>query len=60
MRTPIIIANIKAMHSEGHSNWAILEYVTSEGIEFCDASYLVSRILRLDSDEVLEMEENYI
>lgn len=51
---------ILAMHQEGHSDAAILEYVTSEGVEFPDASALVARVLKLDHAAQLEMENNYI
>ena len=47
------------MAKECNSNWEILEYVTSEGIEYPDAVYLVTRALRLDDEEVAEMEDRY-
>ena len=47
------------MAKECNSNWEILEYVTSEGIEYPDAVYLVTRALRLDDEEVFEMEDRY-
>ena len=47
------------MRKECNSNWEILEYVTSEGIEYPDAVYLVTRALRLDDEEVSEMEDRY-
>lgn len=47
------------MQKECNSSWEILEYVTSEGIEYPDAVYLVTRALRLDDDEVFEMEDRY-
>ena len=47
------------MRKECNSNWEILEYVTSEGIEYADAVYLVTRALRLDDEEVAEMEDRY-
>jgi hypothetical protein len=46
------------MRKEHNSNWEILEYVTSEGVEYPDAVYLVTLALRLDDDEVAEMEED--
>ena len=49
----------QAMHRECNSHWEILEYVTSEGIEYPDAVYLVTRALRLDDEEVAEMEDRY-
>ena len=51
--------NIREMRDEGHSDAAILEYVTSAGVEFPDASELVRRVLKLDHEAQLEMEENY-
>jgi hypothetical protein len=47
------------MSKECNSTWEILEYVTSEGIEYPDAVYLVTRALRLDDEEVAEMEDRY-
>jgi hypothetical protein len=49
----------QAMRKECNSNWEILEYVTSEGVEYPDAVYLVTRALRLGDDEVAEMEDRY-
>jgi hypothetical protein len=49
----------QAMAKECNSNWEILEYVTSEGIEYPEAVYLVTRALRLDDEEVAEMEDRY-
>jgi hypothetical protein len=49
----------QAMRRERNSTWEILEYVTSEGIEYPDAVYLVTRALRLDDEEVAEMEDRY-
>jgi hypothetical protein len=51
--------DILNMSSEGHSPAAILEYVTSTGMEFPDASNLVARVLKLDHEEQLDMEEAY-
>jgi len=64
MSTPTIfqaltILNIKAMDDEGHSAAVILEYVTGEGMDFCDASWLVSRVLKLTHEQQLDMEEAY-
>tara|TARA_R110000868_G_C10416277_1_gene722853 strand:+ start:217 stop:411 length:195 start_codon:yes stop_codon:yes gene_type:complete len=49
----------QAMAKECNSNWEILEFVTSEGVEYPDAVYLVTRALRLDDEEVAEMEDRY-
>jgi hypothetical protein len=51
--------DILDMSKEGHSPAAILEYVTSTGMEFPDASYLVARVLKLDHEAQLDMEEAY-
>jgi len=48
-----------AMNRECNSTWEILEYVTSQGIEYPDAVHLVTRALRLDDEEVFEMEDRY-
>jgi hypothetical protein len=48
-----------AMSRECYSNWEILEFVTSEGIEYPEAVYLVTRALKLDDDEVFDMEDRY-
>ena len=48
-----------AMDRECNSAWAILAYVTSEGIEYPDAVYLVTRALKLDDESVFEMEDRY-
>jgi hypothetical protein len=49
----------QAMAKECNSNWEILEFVTSQGVEYPDAVYLVTRALRLDDEEVAEMEDRY-
>jgi hypothetical protein len=54
-----IIQNILAMRREGYCNAAILEYVTSEDVEFPDASALVTRVLKLTYDEQMDMEDCY-
>jgi hypothetical protein len=48
------------MAGECYSNWEVLEFVTSEGVEYSDAVYLVTRALKLDDEEVFEMEDRYI
>lgn len=65
MHTPtisqaLIVLHIKDMDTEGHSHAEILEYVTSEGIDFCDASWLVTRVLKLTHEQQLDMEDAYI
>lgn len=49
----------QAMAKECNSNWEILEFVTSQGVEYPDAVYLVTRALRLDAEEIAEMEDRY-
>ena len=55
-----LAAECQAMRKECYSNWEILEFVTSERVEYPDAVYLVTRALRLDDDEVEEMEDRYM
>lgn len=57
--TTQLAKDCQAMAKECNSNWEILEFVTSEGIEYPDAVYLVTRALRLDDEEVAEMEDRY-
>lgn len=54
-----LAAACQEMRQEHNSTWEILEYVTSEGVEYPDAVYLVTRALRLDDEEVFEMEDRY-
>lgn len=54
-----LAAACQEMRKEHNSTWEILEYVTSEGVEYPDAVYLVTRALRLDDEEVFEMEDRY-
>lgn len=49
----------REMARECNSNWEVLEFVISEGVEYADAVYLVTRALKLDDDEVFEMEDRY-
>lgn len=48
-----------AMINEGMQPLDCLRYATDEGIEYPDAVWLVSRVLKLDDDAVFEMEESY-
>ena len=60
MSQALIVLNIKDMDTEGHSHAEILEYVTGKGVEFCDASWLVTRVLKLTHEQQLDMEDAYI
>jgi len=51
--------NIVAMIEEGMQPIDCLNYVVGEGVEYSDAIWLVTRVLKLDNDAVLEMEERY-
>lgn len=48
-----------AMSRECNSSWEILEYVRGEGYPYKMAVNIVTRALRLDDDEVFEMEDRY-
>jgi hypothetical protein len=48
-----------AMSRECNSAWAILEYVRGEGYPYQMAVNIVTRALRLDDEEVFEMEDRY-
>jgi hypothetical protein len=47
------------MSRECNSSWAILEYVRGEGYPYKMAVNIVTRALRLDDEEVFEMEDRY-
>jgi hypothetical protein len=60
MQTHSILAvEMQAMIAEGMQAYDCLMYAISEGVEYPDAVYLVTRALRLDNDQVLELEESY-
>ena len=48
-----------AMHREGYSTWEVLEFVRSEGYPYEHAVTIVTRALRLDDEEVADMEDRY-
>jgi hypothetical protein len=48
-----------AMEREGNSTWEVLEFVTSEGFAYEEAVIIVTRALRLDDEEVADMEDRY-
>jgi hypothetical protein len=54
-----IIAECKLMQDNGYSNFEILHMVISENIKYPDAVFLVSQALRLDSEEMESMEDDY-
>ncbi len=58
-QTSKLALDFVAMINEGMEPIDCLNYATSEGIEYSDAVWLVSRVLKLDFDAVLEMETNY-
>jgi hypothetical protein len=48
-----------AMDKECISSWEILEYVRGEGYPYKMAVNMVTRALRLDDEQVFEMEDRY-
>jgi hypothetical protein len=50
---------IKEASAAGNSNWEVLHMVVAAGREFPDAVFAVSQALRMDAEEVAEMEANY-
>lgn len=48
-----------AMQREGYSTWEVLEYVRGEGFPYNLAVKIVSRSLRLDDEEIFEMEDRF-
>ena len=50
---------MQAMIAEGMQAYDCLMYAIAEGVEYPDAVYLVTRALRLDDDQVFELEESY-
>lgn len=50
---------VRVMHRNGESPTDCLIAATSSGVEYPDAVWLVTDALKLKSDEVDEMEENY-
>lgn len=58
-QTSKLSRNFVAMITEGMEPLDCLRYATDEGIEYPDAVWLVTRVLKLDDDAVFEMEESY-
>jgi len=54
-----VAKDILAMDSEGMEPVDCLRFAVDAGIEYPDAVYLVTRTLKLDDDEVFEMEADY-
>jgi hypothetical protein len=55
-----IALNVYQMKNEGKQPLDCLRYATDEGrLEYPDAVWLVTRVLKLDDDAVFEMEESY-
>ena len=57
--TTRLVIEMLAMTKEGMQPLDCLYYATGEGVEYPDAVYLVTRALRLDDEEVAEMEDRY-
>lgn len=53
------IAQIRERYNQGDSHWEILADLVDEGIEYPDAVWKMTSALRLDADEVAEMEQGY-
>lgn len=51
--------DMQEMIAEGMQAYDCLMYAVDEGIEYPDAVYLVTRALRLDSDQIEELENEY-
>jgi len=49
-------AQIRSASFEGNSNFEILQMVIDSGLEYPDAVWKVTQALRLDREEVEEME----
>ena len=59
MKSTQIAHECIAMNREGYSTWEVLEFVRSEGFPYEQAVTIVTRALRLDDDEVADMEDRY-
>lgn len=58
-QTSKLALDFVAMINEGMEPLDCLRYATDEGIEYSDAVWLVSRVLKLDADAVECMEDSY-
>ena len=54
-----VAKDVLAMDSEGMQPVDCLRFAVDAGIEYPDAVYLVTRALKLDDDQVFEMEDRY-
>lgn len=52
-------AEIQSAYIGGYSKWEILHMAVRAGREFPDAVFAVSQALRMDAEEVEEMETAY-
>jgi len=59
MKSTQIAHECIAMNREGYSTWEVLEFVTSEGFPYEQAVTIVTRALRLDNEEIADMEDRY-
>jgi hypothetical protein len=50
---------IRDAYNAGNSSWEVLHMVVDAGREYPDAVFAVSQALRMDKDEVAEMERGY-
>jgi hypothetical protein len=50
---------MRNMYRNGDSAWEILACLTGNGIEFPEASYMVTSALGLDAEETEQMERDY-
>lgn len=51
--------DIRNARAAGNSTWEILHMVIATGREYPDAVFKVSQALRMDKEEVAEMERDY-
>jgi hypothetical protein len=54
-----VAKDILAMDSEGMQPLDCLYFAIDAGIEYADAVYLVTRTLKLDDEQVFELEADY-
>lgn len=51
---------IRASRDNGNFPWEILHELVAAGVEYPDAVWKVSQALRMDAEEVEEMEDKYL
>jgi hypothetical protein len=54
-----IKSQIIELHKTGNYPHETLAYLTANGIEFPDAVSIIADTLKLDSEQIAEMQENY-